>query len=258
MLSVGIAQIPNSADISKNFENICGLLEKFKKTDVDVILFPECSLSGFTSKMRECSKEALVPYILKMQNWVNQTGIEVVLPTARVENEKIFNSGYWFKENENQRFYKTGLTDSEKNFFSLPSDLSPKVFHLKNYKLAVLICFEIEHSPWTYFEKGAADAILWPGYWGWTLEDKWADKKLQGKPNQVFINMASWQMPILQSNFAYNDLDGHKGVGPEGLSFVIDQDNKHIFTGPHLEKNGFIVTLDKINNRTVVTNCRSL
>ena len=258
MLSVGISQIPNSADIAKNFENICALLEKFEKTDVDVILFPECSLSGFTSKMRECSKEILAPYILKIQNWVRQTGIEVVLPTAIVENEKIFNSGYWFKENEHQRFYKTGLTDSEKSFFSLPSDFSPKVFQVKDYSLALLICFEIEHAPWTYFRDGSADLILWPGYWGWTIEDKWANEKQQGKPNQVFINMATWQIPILQSNFAYNDLDGHKGAGPEGLSFVIDQDNKNIFKGPHLEKNGFIVSLNKINNRTVVTNCRSL
>lgn len=258
MLLVGIAQIPNSDDISKNFENIYGLLEKFERTDVDVILFPECSLSGFTSKMRDCTEEILTPYIVKIQNWVKQTGIEVVLPTAIVENEKIFNSGYWFKENEHQRFYKAGLTDSEKKFFSLPLGSSSKVFQVKNYNLVVLICFEIEHAPWTYFESGSADAILWPGYWGWTVEDKWAEEKQQGKLNHVFINMASWQMPILQSNFAYNDLDGHKGAGPEGLSFVIDQDNKHIFKGPHLEKNGFIVSLYKINNRTAITNCRSL
>ncbi len=161
MLSVGIAQIPNSPDISKNFKNIYDLFAKFEKTDVDVILFPECSLSGFTSKMRECSKETLAPYILKIQNWAKQTGIEVVLPTAIAENEKIFNSGYWLKKNKHQRFYKTGLTDSEKNFFSLPSDLSPKVFQVKNYYLAVLICFELEHGPWTYFENGSVDAILW-------------------------------------------------------------------------------------------------
>lgn len=256
MLSVGIAQIPNSTDISKNFENIYDLLKQFEKAKVDVVLFPECSLSGFTSKMRECTVEVLAPYILNVQNWVKQTGIEVVLPTAIAENEKIFNSGYWFKNNESQRFYKIGLTDSEKNFFSLPSGYSPKVFEIKNYNLAVLICFEIEHAPWTYFENGSVDAILWPGYWGWTLDDKWAEEKQLGKPNQMFMNMISWQMPILQSNFSQNDLDGHKGAGPEGLSFVIDQDNKHIFRGPHLEKSGFIVSLDKVNNRTVVTNCR--
>ncbi len=55
MLSVGIAQIPNSTDISKNFENIYDLLKQFEKTKVDVVLFPECTLSGFTSKMREWS-----------------------------------------------------------------------------------------------------------------------------------------------------------------------------------------------------------
>ncbi len=80
----------------------------------------------------------------------------------------------------------------------------------------MLICFEIEHAPWTYFKNGSVDAILWPGHWGWTLDDKWPEEKQLGKPNQVFMNMISWQMPILQSNFSQNDLDGHKGAGPEG------------------------------------------
>lgn len=178
MISIGIAQIPNSTDVSRNFDSIKGLLEKFEKTDVDLVVFPECGLSGFSSKMRECTHTVLRPYLEKIQSWVNQTGIEVVLPTAIVEEEKIFNSGFWFKKNEHQRFYKVGLTDSEKNFFSMPSQPGSKVFQIKGYNLALLICFEMEHQPWAYFQKGEADAILWPGYWGWKPEDAWeADRE---------------------------------------------------------------------------------
>jgi predicted amidohydrolase len=258
MISIGIAQIPNSTEVSKNFSSIQELLEKFKKTDVDLVVFPECSLSGFSSKMRECTQGVLQPYLEEIQSWVDRTGIEVVLPTAIVENDKIFNSGFWFKNNEYQRFYKVGLTESEKKFFSLPLEPGLKVFRTKGYNLALLICFEIEHQPWAYFEKGEADAILWPGYWGWTLESRWEKNRDEGKPNPIFLNMNQWQLPILQANFAYNDLDGHQGAGPEGLSFIINHDNTLTYRGPHLKSDGFVVSLEKKQGKTLVSKCRGL
>lgn len=258
MLSVGIAQIPNSTDVSKNFEAIYELLQKFEKSRVDVVLFPEGSLSGFTSKMRECTEAVLNPYIEKIQSWTQKTKIDVVLPTAIVESDKIFNSGFWFTENKRQRFYKIGLTDSEKKFFSVPSEVHTKLFKIKGYSLAVLICFEMEHEPWTYFEKGQVDAILWPGYWGWTSEDIWTEKRDQERLNPIYKNMTDWQMPILQSNFAYNDLEGHKGSGPEGLSFIINENNELVRKGAHLKSEGLIVCLDKVNGKTIVTSCSEL
>ena len=198
------------------------------------------------------------PYLAKIQNWVNQSGIEVVLPTAVAEEEKVFNSGYWFTHNGRERFYKTGLTDSEKQFFSVPENPGSKIFQTKGYKLAVLICYEMEHEAWTYFQPGQADVLLWPGYWGWTIEDTWGSTKNQDKPNTIFSNMSEWKMPILQSNFAYNDLNGHKGAGPEGLSFVINEKNKLIYKGSHLKAEGFIVQMNKVNGKTIVLKCSDL
>lgn len=257
MLSVGIAQIPNSTDVAKNFAAIFDLLQKFESMKVDVILFPECSLSGFSAKMRECTETVLHPYVEKIQSWAQKTGVEVVLPTAIAEADKVFNSGFWFKENEHQRFYKTGLTDSEKNFFSVPANSGEKVFQVKGYNLAVLICFEIEHPAFTYFESGEADAILWPGYWGWTSEDIWSEKRDQ-ELNPIYKNMTEWQIPLLQSNFARNDLEGHKGAGPEGLSFIINENNQLAHKGAHLKSEGFVVQLNKVNGRTVVDSCNDL
>lgn len=258
MLSVGIAQIPNSVDVSKNFETIYGHLRQFEKENVDVVLFPECSLSGFSSTMREATESVLEPYLNKIQSWVDETGIEVVLPTAIAENGKVYNSGYWIKNNQRQRFHKIGLTDSEKSFFSVPENLGPKVFQIKDYSLAVLVCFEMEHPAWTYFKPDQADIILWPGYWGWTIDDAWSNTKDQGKPNTIFSNMTDWKMPILQCNFALNDLNGHKGAGPEGLSFIINKDNELIHKGAHLKSTGFVVSLNKVNGQTHVLNCRNL
>lgn len=67
--------------------------------------------------------------------------------------------------------------------------------------------------------------------------------------------MKSWKIPLLQSNFASNNLEGHAGSGPEGLSFVVGHDNRLISRGPHLEVGGFIVELSKRENQSQVSEC---
>lgn len=258
MISIGIAQIPNSTDVPKNFAAIQAQLAAFAKTQVDLILFPECGLSGFSAKMRECTTDVLQPYLKQIASWVHETGIEVVLPTAMVEDSKIYNSGFWFKQNSSQKFYKLGLTDSEKKFFSVPEETSAKVFKIKDYNLGLLVCFEVELQPWTHFQSGEVDAILWPGYWGWTTESTWEEKRDEARANPIFANMKEWQVPLLQANFAYNDLDGHKGAGPEGLSFIVNHDNTLMYKGPHAKSEGFVVRLQKSEGRTVVESISSL
>jgi predicted amidohydrolase len=257
-LNIGVAQITNSTDIEKNFNSISNFLSHFEKEEVDVVLFPECSLSGFSSKIKECTEEVLKPYLDKIQAWCSLTGINVVLPTALSKNGKIYNSGYWFNRNEVTQFYKTGLTKSEENFFSIPEDKGLKILSINNFNLAVLICFEAEHAPSTYFEKNEADIILWPGYWGWTQEDNWNENERKENKHKIFSNMIEWKIPLIQSNFSMNDLGDHRASGPQGLSHVINEENIMIYRGAHLKDEAFIVNLIKVNDKMIVTSCNTL
>lgn len=124
-----------------------------------------------------------------------------------------------------ERFYKLGLTDSEKGFFSLPQEETKKVFRIKSYNIAILICFEAQVSPWEFFGKGEADLILWPGYWGWEKHDTWNKHKKDDELNLIFQNMEEWRKPLIQANFAFNDLSDHRDSGPHGLSMFVNSDN---------------------------------
>ncbi|MNK01153.1 hypothetical protein D3C87_189470 [compost metagenome] len=208
--------------------------------------------------MKECTPQSLKYYFEEIQKWVQKTGKEVVLPTAIAEDGQVYNSGWWFKTNEVHSFYKTGLTDSEKGFFSLPKTEHSKLFEIKDFTFAILICFEAEHQPWTYFRPNEVDAILWPGYWGWDLESKWTAEKEAGKPNEIFNNVNQWKRPVLQSNFAYNDLEGHQGAGPEGLSFIINSDNKLLYRGAHQKADGLLIELTKKEGLTTISNYKVL
>jgi predicted amidohydrolase len=256
-LKIGVAQIPNSLELEKNFDTICRFLNRFKSANVDLVVFPECGLSGFSAKMKECTSDFLAKYLDQVQKWSNSCGIEVILPTAVVENQKIYNSGFWFKKAGKIQFYKLGLTDSEKEFFSLPEEKSQKVFEIGNFKCALLICKEAQDEPWLSMNPGEADVIIWPGYWGWTTDFQWQEFT-NSKKNLVFANASLWQRPLVQANFAFNDLAGSSVEGPEGLSIVVNSDNTVHYQAAHKKECGFIVSLQKQHGKTSVTACREL
>lgn len=246
---VGIAQTPNSTELEKNFAAIDSFLQQFEFAGVELVVFPECSLSGFSAKMKECDRATLLPYLNQVQEWTNRTGIEVALPTAIVEGGHIFNSGFWFKPGSAQQFFKVGLTDSETKFFSVPLGSTPKVFFLNGIRFGVLMCFEAQHGPWDYFDSGQVDVILWPGYWGWTAESCWREGTSPNEPNLIYLNQRVWKAPILQANFAFNDLEEYSGSGPEGLSVVIDSDNSLVYRGAHRKAEGFVVAIERQKER---------
>jgi predicted amidohydrolase len=251
---LGVAQTGNSLDVSKNFDSIKYFLNIFKNEGVDLVVFPGCSLSGFSAKMKECTSKVLESYLLEIQEWSNENNIQVILPTALVEEEKIFNSGFWFKKNERQQFFKIGLTESEKQFFSVPEKPGEKVLNINGFRCGLLICKEAQEETWSYIDD-EVDFIVWPGYWGWTQEFTWQEKD-DGIDNLVYMNSTKWKCPIIQSNFAYNDLGQHTGAGPEGLSIVVDSENKVVFRAGHLKESGYVVKLEKSNGRISVEQCR--
>lgn len=243
MIKIGIAQIKNSIEIEENFSSIMKALIKFQSTDTDLILFPECSLSGFSAKIKECTLDLIKDHLLEIENWSNKFNKYVVLPTALVDG-KIYNSGFIFGNGEIERFYKLGLTKSEQNFFSIPELPSKKVFRIKEYNIAILICFELQMEPWQFFKEGEADLILWPGYWGWEKDDTWNEFKKDSEPNLLYRNMEQWKLPLIQSNFAFNDLSDYRGAGPHGLSMFVDSNNTLFAHGEFESESCYQISVD--------------
>ncbi len=227
-------------------------LDLFKNAGVDLIVFPECALSGFSSKMKESTPELSRPFLAEIQSWSNENNVQIVLPTAIFENNKIFNSGFIFNKNLKMQFYKIGLTDSEKSFFSVPENLLTKNFDINGFKYGLLICKEAQENPWAYVDD-SIDFIIWPGYWGWTTDFNWSEKD-----NQVFTNCSKWQRPLIQANFSGNDLGQRTGAGPEGLSIIVDSSNKIYFQAQHKMTSGYIVNIEKNNNSIAIIGCRNV
>lgn len=256
MLTIATVQIKNSTNTQGNFATILNFLKLFETQEVDLILFPECALSGFSAAIKDCTAEALEIYFKQIEEWSRVHQKDVILPTAMVEENKNFNSGFHFQQGRRQRFYKVGLTESEVKFFSTPQTLTPKVFECKGFKFALLICIEAEHPAWTYFKPTEADFILWPGYWGWEPEDDWSEhKKSKKEENLIYKNMQEWQLPLIQANFAYNhstDPGVPAPTGPKGLSVVVDKENNLVTRGELEQESYTLVKVDKLGRSVSV------
>lgn len=256
MISVGVAQILNTVSLERNLETARKFLRRFAFEKADLVLFPECGLSGFSTRAGECSRDRLAAVLGELEGWSRETGISVVLPSILREEREVFNAGFWISPSGTETFFKVGLTAAERTFFSAPSR-SPKVFAVGDFRFGLLICCEAQEPASTYFREGDVDAILWPGYWGWTVEDGWDAMDLNGRPNRIFANMDVWKRPLIQSNFAGNDVEGGQG-GPQGLSLVIDADNRVAHRARHSVESGFLVILEKGPGGTRVAGCREI
>jgi predicted amidohydrolase len=137
--------------------------------------------------------------------------------------------------------YKIGLTESEKNFFSLPDKINNKVFNYQNKKIAILICFEAQQAPFKFFKEGEVDLILWPGYIHSGEDKSWGDCE-----NQVFTNMKSWKVPLVQANFSHNDETIKSPSGPDGHSIILQKDNKLFKRGKFKEDDFLSVNLESL------------
>jgi predicted amidohydrolase len=221
-MKIASVQIPNTSNVEINFQHILTNINKSIEQNCDLILFPECALSGFTAEMKKCSLDYLAHYLNKLKKLSSENKLTIVLPSAYVENSKIFNAVFIFKDNVIETLYKVGLTDSEKSFFSIPDNYKNKVFLSHGYKIALLLCYEAQLNPYEFFKESEVDLILWPGYINSGVEKIWdvstADK--------VYLNMKSWKVPLIQANFSFNDSSINSDTGPDGHSVFLNSSNE--------------------------------
>ncbi len=236
-------QIPNSLSVEENFNYIINALNNAVENRCDLIVFPECSFSGFTAEMKKCSMEFLKPFLDQVREISFKYDITVVLPSAYVEELKIYNAVFIFDSNQMSIQYKIGLTESEKKFFSTPEKNYSKIFTTKGVRIGVLICFEAQMSPDSFIKEGEVDLILWPGYISSGEKKEWDAVER----NEVYQNMVYWKVPLVQSNFSFNDLSIGKDRGPDGHSIVLDKNNNLVQRGKYRENDIIITNLSDLN-----------
>ncbi len=229
---VASVQMENSTDQANNLNVMTNMLALAASQKADIVMFPECALTGFHSKPEPCTPQDLEPLIARLHRYAMAHQISVLLPSIIHEDDAFFNGG-WFLDTRGQRtrFVKRGLTESEQKFFTVPDDAMQRVFAHENLRLGVLLCREVADSPETYFDARNVDLVLWPTYWRWDDELQWGSSQEGELAQAAYEAVKHWGVPLCQSNYSANSTEDVRASGPSGQSVIINANNTHLMNG---------------------------
>ncbi len=148
---------PIAYDIEQNVSLICNVI---KETMLDLIVFPELSLTGYIFESRDQLRENALPidspWLLKLKQCSLDTQTAIVLGYAELDsyNGKIYNSSICFRPGLDPVTYrKSHLFDRETLVFD-SGDSGFFTFDYKSAKIGMLVCFD------HYFPEAARSLML--------------------------------------------------------------------------------------------------
>jgi len=226
-LTVALLQLPNSTDITLNTKRALRALAMCEREGADLIVFPECFLTGFTAKLEPCAQKDLEPSIAAIEDAAREVGVHVVLPSARVDDTgRVENMGWWLDGHRREPFYKAGLTESELRFFAKPEHPGARTFEVCGYTVGLLLCREIADPIEHYIAAPEQpDCLIWPAYFKWDEEFVWGSDEQGELMAGACAIVERLGIPLLQSNYCYNDETTIRSTGPDGRAVVIARDN---------------------------------
>lgn len=143
---IGAYQFAVTKNISDNFEIIKKAILQAAHRGVNLLVFPECALTGYPPHNIE--KASLVDFgkldsvYWQLQNLVNNNHICVIVGTITQENDRYYNSAIAFIPYKEKIIYsKRGLWGWDKENFSIGNDNG--VFDMEGWRIGIRICFEV-------------------------------------------------------------------------------------------------------------------
>lgn len=144
-MRIAAYQFAVSGNISENYKEIEKAIYIAKTENVRLLIFPECSLTGYPP--RNISNASCVDFNLvqimcdKLQSIANKNDISFIIGTIFKEKE-IYNRAMLFQPNSQIEFYdKRALWGWDKDNFTKGSNNG--IFEMEGILFGIRICFEI-------------------------------------------------------------------------------------------------------------------
>ena len=171
-IRIGIAQIPQTADINQNLDKALEYLEKANENGVELLCFPETHLSGYRvgvlSPDAPCKAEALERALDSVKAECADFSMGAVVGTETPNRGgKPYNSAVIIDTDGSilATHHKSRLTPLDAKGYALP-DSGPTAFTFGGIPMGVVICFEGYRFPETTRElaRGGAKIVFHPQF----------------------------------------------------------------------------------------------
>lgn len=156
-------------DVDYNVAKIKELIEKAKKEDVDIVVFPELAITGYTCGdlfLTSSLRNKVMPAIKEIQKNI-PNGLLVIVGAPIIQKGKLYNSAVLLTNEkiliENKVFLPNYKEFYEQRWFSEGKLEDKKVYRFKGVTFGVEICEDVwaPEPPSTYLvKKGAAQIIF--------------------------------------------------------------------------------------------------
>ena len=212
----GCAQIFVTDDVQKNLEKYLSFIHKADSQSVDILIFPETSLSGYGPIHYKDKpmppREVLEDILRKVCDTARETGIWVIVGTSTYREDGIYNDIHLIDNKGEIRatYAKAQLTGGDATFYQPGKEIA--TYQAGGMKFGLEICYDIRFpEPWRLQALDGAQIIF--------------------HASQACGN-SSWKIPVweghLRSRAAENGIwvVSCNAAGPiqMGKSYIIDPD----------------------------------
>ncbi|MBI4641401.1 MAG: carbon-nitrogen hydrolase [Candidatus Tectomicrobia bacterium] len=168
IFTVGLGQInPVLGDLEKNFSLHADMIEKAKEARVDLLIFPELSLTGYYLRdlVPDVALTLNAPFIKKFQEMSHDISLAIGLVEESREH-LFYNASIYFEDGEIKHLYRKvylptyGMFD-EQRYFARGDRI--RAFDTKFGRFGILICEDAWHpSAACILSQDGADMIMIP------------------------------------------------------------------------------------------------
>ena len=145
-MKIGACQFKVTSDIRKNRETIEKAVREAKSRGIELLVFPECALTGYPSRDMASSKDvgrALVKDACKaFSKLSDDTDVAFIVGLIEEENGKTYNRASCFLPGKERINYdKRALWGWDRDNFTAGE--KDGIFEYKGFKIGIRICFEV-------------------------------------------------------------------------------------------------------------------
>lgn len=141
-ITAAAAQMKFSARVSENVDWICSAIESSAKQGVDVLLFPECAVTGYNCDFTALSRSEVETALDTIRGAIREAGCNVLVGCPTWAGRRRFNSLVVFNRQGKEvfRYAKIHLTPADRRHFAPGNTLA--YFHLDGIPCTAIICHE--------------------------------------------------------------------------------------------------------------------
>ncbi len=232
MLSIAIAQLNFLVGaVQTNLDKMIHTVEQAKKQNIDVIVFPELSLTGYPPEDLLLRNDFLTEseHALKILA-SHANNLIIIVGCPQFDNEQLYNCAAILENQKIKHYYKKRILPNysvfdEQRYFSAGNEVY--ILEYKQHRLAITICEDIWQKQIIAENKQAgADIII-------SLNaSPYHSEKIHLRQTLISQACKKNKVPLIYANL----VGGQDELVFDGASFAVDSDGEIIFQAREFEE----------------------